>query len=126
VARDYKQGAAGARELFAAFVEAPLFWLAPAQPGIPVVRIDDSWVAPVFSSEAELGRVVGRQRFLSTDGLNFLSLLPAGVRIGLDMGSPHRLELDPAAARLEFGLVLPGRREPRGAGTDGPDHDGTG
>jgi hypothetical protein len=122
VARDYKRGAAGPQELFAAFLDAPLFWLAPARPGIPVVRIEGKWVAPLFSSEAELARVVGHKRWMSADGLNVLSLLPKGVRIGLDMGSPHRLELDPAAVRLQYSLVIPGGRAPDSP--NGTNHNG--
>jgi hypothetical protein len=118
VARDYKRGTVIPRELFDAFVAAPLYWPAPPQPGVPVVLIEGHPVAPVFSSEAEMAKLVGETRWLSTDGLRFLSLLPPGVTIGLDLASPHRLRLDPAAVRLEYALVLPGGNE--GDTTPGP------
>ncbi len=78
--------------------------------GVPVLVIEDHPVAPIFSSEAELVKLVGPVRWLSTDGLRFLSLLPPGVMIGLDIASTHRLRLDPAAVRLEYALVLPGQQ----------------
>ncbi len=41
----------------------------------------------------------------------------AGVTIGLDMASPHRLQLDPAAVRLQYALVLP-RSRPGSTGNE--------
>ncbi len=125
VARDYKRGAASPQELFDAFVAARLWWPAPLQPGLPVVWMKREAVVPVFSSRAELALFLGlatpqitplaKFRWLSTDGLRLLSLLPAGVMIGLDLGSDHRLSLNPAAVRLDYSLVLP-KRGPKATG----------
>gem|GEM_PF-5781616 len=106
VARDAKRGEATPQELFDALLAATLYWPAPTQRGIAVIRLGEDLVAPLFSSEEELVKVSGGCRWLAATGLQVLSLLPEGVRIGLDIGSEHRLQLDPAAARLEYELVL--------------------
>jgi hypothetical protein len=120
VARDSKRGAATPQELFDAFLSATLYWPAPKARGIPVIRLGESLVAPLFSSEEELIKVSGRGSWLAATGLEVLSIIPAGVTIGLDIGSEHRLQLDPAAARIEYELVMR-RREttpPNGGTTD--------
>jgi len=115
VARDLKRGAATPQELFEAFIRATVYSPAPPRPGVHVLRAKGREVVPVFSSEAELARFMGTTRWFSTDGLDLLALLPAGVTIGLDLASPHRLHLDPAAVRLQYALYLPaavaGRKE---------------
>jgi hypothetical protein len=122
VARDAKRGEATPQELFDALLSATLYWPAPTQRGIPVIRLGEELVAPLFSSEEELIKVSGRGRWLAATGLQVLSLLPAGVRIGLDIGSEHRLQLDPAAARLEYELVLRrGANAPANANGHGTD-----
>jgi hypothetical protein len=110
VARDAKRGAATPQELFAAFLSATLYWPAPQARGMPVIRLGESLVAPLFSSEAELIKVSGRGKWLAATGLDVLSIIPEGVTIGLDIGSEHRLQLDPAAARVEYELVMKRRR----------------
>jgi hypothetical protein len=114
VARAYKTGAAGPQELFDTFITARLWWAAARQPGLPVVWIRGKPVVPVFSSEAELVKLIGHTKWLSTTGLHLLSLLPPGVTLVLDLASDHRLSLNPAAVRLEYALVL------SGAGSSGP------
>jgi hypothetical protein len=122
VARDCKRGAATAHELFDAFLSATLYWPAPKARGIPVIRLGESLVAPLFSTEEELIKVSGRGAWLAATGLEVLSIIPPGVTIGLDIGSDHRLQLDPAAARLEYELVMR-RREtaPSDAGATDPE-----
>jgi hypothetical protein len=107
VARDLKRGAATPQDLFEVFVEATVYSPAPPQPGVHVLRWKGEQVVPVFSSEAELAKFMGTTRWFSTDGLDLLALLPRGVTIGLDMASPHRLQLDPAAVRVQYALYLP-------------------
>jgi hypothetical protein len=116
VARDSKRGAATPQELFDAFVAARLYWPAPQKRGVPVIRLGEDLVAPLFSSEEELIKFVGRGKWLSATGLEVLTIVPAGVTIGLDLGSDHRLQLDPAAARVEYELVL---RQRSGATSNG-------
>lgn len=77
---------------------------------MPVIRLGESLVAPLFSSEAELIKVSGRGKWLAATGLDVLSIIPEGVTIVLDIGSEHRLQLDPAAARVEYELVMKRRR----------------
>jgi hypothetical protein len=113
VAADSKRGDATPQELFDTFVAARLYWPAPTTPGVPVIRIGEELVAPLFSSEEELVKFVGRGKWLSATGLEVLTIVPAGVTIGLDLSSDHRLQLDPAAARVEYDLVL----RQRGAAT---------
>ena len=124
VARDSKRGVATPQELFDAFLSATLYWPAPKARGIPVIRLGDGLVAPLFSSEAELIKVSGRGNWLAATGLEVLSIIPAGVTIGLDIGSDHRLQLDPAAARVEYEVVMRRRATPpvNGAGAD-PDQE---
>jgi hypothetical protein len=110
VARDSKRGAATPQELFDAFIAARLYWPAPQKRGVPVIRLGEDLVAPLFSSEEELIKFVGRGKWLSATGLEVLTIVPAGVTIGLDLGSDHRLQLDPAAVRVEYELVLGQRR----------------
>lgn len=125
VARDSKRGAATPQELFDAFIAARLYWPAPQKPGVPVIRLGEDLVAPLFSSEEELIKFVGRGKWLSATGLEVLTIVPAGVTIGLDLGSDHRLQLDPAAVRVEYDLVL---RQRGGAtsngGTGGTEREG--
>jgi hypothetical protein len=116
VARDSKRGAATPQELFDAFIAARLYWPAPQKRGVPVIRLGEDLVAPLFSSEEELIKFVGRGKWLSATGLEVLTIVPAGVTIGLDLGSDHRLQLDPAAVRVEYDLVL---RQRRGATSNG-------
>lgn len=111
VARDLKRGKATPEQLFAAFVAATLYSPAPPRPGVHVIEVRGDKVVPVFTSEAELARFMGRSRWFSTTGLDLLGLLPAGVTIGLDMASPHRLQLDPASVRVELALHLQRRQE---------------
>jgi hypothetical protein len=106
VASDSKRGLATTQELFDAFVSATLYWPAPKVRGLPVIKLRGDLIAPVFSSEAEMIKVSGRRRWLSASGLDVLSLTPDGVTIGLDIGSEHRLRLDPAAVRIEYELVM--------------------
>jgi hypothetical protein len=106
VACDAKRGVATPQELFDAFVSATLYWPAPQKRGIAVIRVRDDLVAPVFSSEDELIKVSGHGRWHAASGLDVLSMMPAGVTIGLDIGSDHRLQLDPAAVRVQYDLVL--------------------
>jgi hypothetical protein len=116
VARDAKRGATTPQELFDAFIAARLYWPAPQKRGVPVIRLGEDLVAPLFSSEEELIKFVGRGKWLSATGLEVLTIVPAGVTIGLDLGSDHRLQLDPAAARVEYDLVL---RQRQGATSNG-------
>ncbi len=109
VAGAFKRGAASTQELFAAFVAATLYSPAPPEPGVHIVKVKGDDVVPVFTSEAELAKFMGRARWFSTTGLDLLSLLPPGVTIGLDMASFHRLQLDPAAVRLGYALYLSAR-----------------
>jgi hypothetical protein len=106
VARDSKRGKATPQELFDAFVAATLYWPEPKVQGLPVIRIRGDLVAPVFSSEAELIKVSGGGKWLSACGLDVLSLMPEGVTIGLDIGSDHRLQLDPSAVRIAYELEM--------------------
>jgi hypothetical protein len=128
VALDYGRAAATSREVFDAFLPARLWWATPPQPGLPVIRIEGEAVVPVFTSRAELVKflLLGRPeaasestfQWLSTDGVHLLSLLPPGVKVGLDLGSDHRLALDPAAATVSYSLVVakgrPGAGSPKG------------
>lgn len=100
VAAGYKRGEATAEQLFTAFLGARLYSPAPPRPGVHVLRVGERQVVPVFSSETELAAFAGRARWFSTLGVDLLGLLPEGVALGLDLASAHRLELDPAAARL--------------------------
>ena len=111
VARDLKRGKVTPEELFDAFVAATLYSPAPPRPGVHVLDVRGEKVVPVFTTEAELARFMGRCRWFSTTGLDLLGLLPAGVTIGVDMASPHRLQLDPAAVRVDQALHLRRRRE---------------
>lgn len=104
----FKRGEATSRELFDAFLAARLYSPAPPRPGVHVLRVRGERVVPVFTSEAELAKFMGRTRWFATTGLDLLGLLPQGVTIGLDMASPHRLQLDPAVVRLDYALYLGG------------------
>ncbi len=108
VARHYKQGKATPQELFDCFAASRLYSPAPPKPGVHILEVKGDRVVPVFSSEAELAKFMGRTKWFSTTGLDLLSLLPKGVTIGLDIASSHRLQLDPAAVRLDYALYLPG------------------
>jgi hypothetical protein len=68
-------------------------------------------VVPVFSSELELAKFAGKIDWFSTDGFDVLGLLPPGVLLGLDIASPHRIQLNRAAVRLDhrtrvYGLLV--------------------
>ncbi|MDP9070626.1 MAG: SseB family protein [Actinomycetota bacterium] len=109
VARGLKRGESTPQQLFDAFLAATVYSPAPPRPGVHVLQVRGERVVPVFTSEAELARFMGRARWFSTTGLDLLGLLPSGVTIGLDMASPHRLQLDPASVRVDQALHL--RRE---------------
>jgi hypothetical protein len=101
-------------------VSARLYWPAPQVRGLPVIPIGGHLVAPVFSSERELVKFVGPGRWLSATGLDVLSIVSTKVTIGLDLGSDRRVQLNPAAVRLEYELVLTRSAAPvNGAGPDG-------
>ena len=118
VAPAAKRGAATPHELFDAFVSATLYWPAPKRRGIPVITIRGDLVAALTSSEDELIKVSGRGRWHAAAGLDVLSLVPAGVTIGLDIGSDHRLQRDPAAVALQYDLVLRERERVPAGGDD--------
>ena len=91
----------------------------PPTPGLFTLSVKGRKVVPVFSSEQELARFAGRSDWFSTDGFDLLGLVPAGAMLGLDLASPHRLQLNPAAVRLDHAVYLPGRNRLAPAGTDG-------
>jgi len=101
VAAAVKRGEATAAELFETFVRSRLYLPRPPRPGVHVMELGGRRIVPVFSSELELAGFAGLVDWFSTDGLDLLGMLPDGVVLGLDVASPHRLHLNPAAVRLE-------------------------
>lgn len=106
VAAAAKRGELPAQDLLDCFMGARVYSPAPPRPGVHVMEIGGERVVPVFSSEAELARFVGQGEWFSTTGADLLTLLPTGVVLGLDLASPHRVRLDPAATELERVLYL--------------------
>ncbi|MGH9244442.1 MAG: SseB family protein [Acidimicrobiales bacterium] len=115
VPADVKQGKASIFELFDAFMRSRLFLPRPPKPGLATVEIRGQRVVRVFSSEVELARFAGKAKWFSTDGFDLLGMLPKGVTLGLDIASPHRLQLNPAAVRLDHAVYLPARNRPAAA-----------
>jgi hypothetical protein len=101
VAAAVKRDEATVAELFETFMRARLYLPRPPRPGVHHLDIEGRRVVPVFSSELELARFAGRIEWFSTLGFDLLDLLPAGVVLGLDIASPHRLQLHPADVHLE-------------------------
>jgi hypothetical protein len=115
VAAAAKRGEADPQELFDTFLKSRLYLPRPPKPGVHIIEIQGKRVVPVFSSELELAKFAGKIDWFSTDGFDLLGLLPPGVFLGLDIDSPHRIQLNPAAVRLDHALYLPdrNRRRPR-------------
>jgi hypothetical protein len=101
VAAAVKRHEGSVTELFETFLRSQLFLVRPPEPGFHWIEVQGRQLVPVFSSEFELARFAGSTDWFSTDGLDLLGLLPPGFVLGLDVASPHRLELNPAAVRLE-------------------------
>ncbi len=128
VAAEVKAGAGRVEELFESFVRSRLYLPRPPAIGLRTLQVRGRRVVPVFSSEEELARFAGRVDWFSTDGLDLLGLVPTGMTIGLDMAAPHRLQLDPAAVRLDHAVYLraPGGRRRKAGSEAGPRRGETG
>lgn len=91
-ARAWHRGAGDQDRLMERFREASVYCEAGDGPELPAYRTDGSLV-PIFTSLERFVRAMGSAPWFATTGEDLLKLLPAGLDLVLDPGSPHSAPL---------------------------------